>query len=101
MIVTNGKPVDMDRLFLFPFGAPLVCPTVGERNKTWKFNTRNDLGIYAGHPDGMARSSLVIFPFTGQVLVRGMCLQVNIDEKEFERYSLIKNQILKRLYDFC
>ena len=55
---------------MFKFGEPVCVPIVGPE-KQWRFDSKNDIGIYVGQPKGAVYGGRVYFPWTGKVLVRG------------------------------
>ena len=47
--------------FLFKFGEPVCVPVVSPE-KLWRFDSKNDVGIYVGQPSGMVNGSSVFYP---------------------------------------
>jgi len=89
-MVTKQSAVDLRRRFLFPFGAP-VAVRIPER--TWKFDIRNELGIYLGESVGSINGGLVYYPSTHAMMARGDLIPLNIRNEDFQKYSSIRNTI--------
>jgi hypothetical protein len=91
----NGKPLDLRRKFQFAFG-DLVAAGIPEDLRSWKFDLRNDIGIYVGQPVGMVHSSYVYYPGTGNVLARGSIRKLELDETKVLQYFQRRQNILER-----
>ena len=68
--VITGEFTDFEVSHRFAFGALLACATPGNtpsEAKTWKFDAKNELGIYIGIPSGAKRSSLVYWPLSDDI----------------------------------
>jgi len=89
MVTRNIKPVNLDRTFLFAFGTP-VATSLDKIERTWKFDVRNDLGIFVGHVEGSVGGGLVYFPSNGLIAPRSNLIQIKITEKEFNKFSLAR-----------
>jgi hypothetical protein len=81
----TGKRTDLSRQYQFAFG-DLVAVGIPKELREWKFDLRNDLGIYVGQPDGMVDTHYVYMPHTRTVLTRGSVRKVNITDTDFMRY---------------
>ncbi len=66
----TGEALSVANQFMFKFGEP-VCVPIVEPEKQWRFDSKNDIGIYVGQPEETVYSGRVYFPWTGKVLVRG------------------------------
>lgn len=49
MVIKDNPKTDLNRRFLFPFGAPVA---VRIPKRTWKFDVRSELGVYLGETAG-------------------------------------------------
>ena len=94
-MVLNKPPIDLNRVFQFPFGSPVLiaCPKI---EKGWRFDLRNNLGIYLGNVDGSVNGGLVYEPSKDSVSVRSNLTLLSITEKEFQRYATIRSDILDK-----
>lgn len=90
MIFGNEDHVDLNRSFLFPFGQP-VAARIPKR--TWAFDLKAELGVYLGESTGSVRGGLVFYPSTKAILARSDLVSLEVQEKEFSRYSNIRDQI--------
>ena len=55
-LVTGNKHVDLERENLFSFGELVI---VQNNDKNWKFDLKNDVAIYLGHPKGTVNRGIV------------------------------------------
>ena len=85
-MVTGSPSVDLQRTFLFPFGAP-VAVQVPRHEREWRFDVKSDLGIYLGQPKESVNGGLIYYPSTGAILIRADLIPLNIKQEEFQRYS--------------
>jgi hypothetical protein len=91
----NGTPLDLRRKFQFAFG-DLVAVGVPEDLRTWKFDLRNDIGIYCGQPVGTVDTSWIYFPGRGHASVRGSVRKLVLDEARVLQYFQRRQTILER-----
>ena len=54
--------------------------------KTWKFDAKNELGIYIGIPSGAKRSSLVYWPQSQTISERMHCWKLDMCDTQFMQY---------------
>ena len=81
----NGKATNLNKQFLFAFG-DLVAVGIPKELRDWKFDLRNDIGIYVGQPEGTVDAANVYFPDTGQVLTRGSLHKLEVSDDQVLRY---------------
>ena len=81
----NGKATNLSKQFQFAFG-DLVAVGIPKELRDWKFDLRNDIGIYVGQPEGTVDAANVYFPDTGQVLTRGSVRKIEVSDEQVLRY---------------
>jgi len=81
-MVTRCGQVDLIRQFLFPFASPVLARLP---KRTWKFDVRNELGIYLGEAKGSVRGGLVYYPSSKAILNRGDLVQLSIRQEDFKQ----------------
>ena len=81
----NGKATNLSKQFQFAFG-DLVAVGIPKELRDWKFDLRNDIGIYVGQPDGTVDAANVYFPDTGQILTRGSVHKIEVNDEQILRY---------------
>ena len=80
--------------FLFKFGEVVCVPIVGP-DKVWRFDTKNDIGIYIGQPSGVVGGGRILFPWSGKVLVRGSLSKVTAHIDDINRWIGIRNEMMQ------
>jgi hypothetical protein len=87
--ILTKQPTDFDSEFLFSFGDLLAVrlPGEGSNTKEWKFDLKNELGIYCGQPVEK-RGSLVYWPADGKTSVRAYCYKIVVTDRQFLQYHL-------------
>jgi hypothetical protein len=63
-MVTGVKHFDLQCENLFSFGELVI---VHSTEKTWKFDLKNDVALYLGHPKGMVNGGTVYYPFISKL----------------------------------
>jgi hypothetical protein len=58
-LVTGINCLDLHRENLFSFGELVI---LRNNEKTWKFDVKNDIAVYLGHPKGSVNGGLVYYP---------------------------------------
>jgi hypothetical protein len=81
----TGKGTSITRMFQFGFGE-LVAVGIPKELRTWKFDLRNDVGIYVGRPEGVVDACSIYFPETGQILTRGSVYKLEVEDDTVLRY---------------
>ncbi len=92
--VTNPREVHIgqliSRMFLFPFGTPVVLMIP---KRTWQFDKKNEIGIFSRHSEDSVRGGLVYFPSTRAIVTRIDMLELKIDSSSLVRYVNTRNGI--------
>lgn len=88
----DGTILDCERQCQFKFG-DIVAVHVPEDLKQWKFDLKNEIGLYVGQPIGSVNSSIVYFPGTGSTKNRGDVVKLNISDDVFLKYLHKKEDI--------
>ena len=57
-----------------------------ESGKEWKFDTKNEIGIYVGQAEDLKDGSMIYWPYTKQIQPRMFCWKLNITDKHFMQY---------------
>lgn len=91
-LVTKEKTT-LSNQFLFKFGEP-VCVPVVTPDKLWRFDAKNDIGIYVGQPHGVVGGGSILFPWSGKLLVRGSLSKVTANFDEINRWIGIRNEMM-------
>ena len=68
-MIRHGDHVDAKFQYRFGFG-DLVCYHVDKENRTWKFDTRNEVGFYVGDKKGVKGAVWVYRPYKHDILLR-------------------------------
>ena len=87
--VLTGESTDFSQAYRFAFGDLLACALPGNlpgEAKTWKFDVKNELGIYVGNPSDIKRASLVYWPRSHSVSVRLHCWKLDMTDEQFISY---------------
>ena len=79
------KKLDLTRDYPFAFG-DFVCVHRPEESGEWKFDLKNELGIYMGSPAECKGGKLIYWPFTHSTSVRGDVTKIEITDEQFLRY---------------
>ena len=93
------KKVDLRTQFLFAFGQP-VCVGIVLPDKIWKFDLRNELGIYVGQPPGHVGGNYIYMPFTGRTVIRGSCTAVRASDEQLRRIWGIREEMVQKRVRF-
>ena len=83
--IMTGLSTDLSREFKFVFG-DLVAVHVPDEVKAWKFDTRNQLGIYVGEDDATKGGHLVYWPYSQAVTPRDTLTKLEITDAQFLHY---------------
>jgi hypothetical protein len=82
-MVTGAKYLDLQRENLFTFGELVI---VRNTEKTWKFDLKNDVALYLGHPRGTVNGGTVYYPFINKIAERADITPANIPEDIYKQY---------------
>jgi hypothetical protein len=89
-MVTGIKHFDLQRENLFSFGELVI---VRSTEKTWKFDLKNDVALYLGHPKGTVNGGTVYYPFINKIAERTDLTPANISEDVFKRHFSTRYEI--------
>ena len=81
----TGNPTDVSKRFQFAFG-DLLAVGIPKELRRWKFDLRNDIGVYVGQPPGVVDAANVYYPDTGQILTRGSLYKLEISDESVLKY---------------
>jgi len=68
----------------------LVGIGIAKEHKTWKFDTKRELGIYVGQPEGQVDSHLIYFPYNDNILARADVISLKIPEEQLAKFYLAR-----------
>jgi len=66
---------------------------VRNTEKTWKFDLKNDVAFYLGHPKGTVNVGTVYYPFIKIIAERADLRSANISEDVFKRHFSTRYEI--------
>ena len=79
--------LDFERSFKFSFGDIVAVALPGdEKQKEWKFDTKNEIGIYVGQADDSKDGNRIYWPFSGAIQTRMHCWKLAVTDKQFMQY---------------
>ena len=90
----HDKYTNVANTFNFEFGE-LVGIGIPKKARLWKFDTKRELGVYVGQPEGQVDSHLIYFPYTNNVLARADVIPLEIPEEELAKFYLIRSEMQK------
>lgn len=101
--VITKRITDLSTSFSFSFG-DLVAVGVPKELRKWKFDLRNDLGIYVGQVEGSSSTHRIYNPYTHKVYDRGSVNKLNISEDQFiafynKQLSIHENKLPYRIVE--
>jgi hypothetical protein len=77
--------IDLNRTFNYAFG-DIVRVSLPVPDREWKFDVRNDVGIYVGQPSGSVESHLIYWPYTHSVSERSGVSKLEISEQQLQEW---------------
>jgi hypothetical protein len=97
-LVIGNDHVDLERENLFSFGELVI---VQNNDKNWKFDLKNDVAVYLGHPKGTINGGTVYYPYVNKIAEQTDLTPANIPEEAckqfFARHYEVKNSQPHRL----
>lgn len=84
LINNTTQPIDIQREFTLPFDTPVA---IRNPKPSWRFDTKRDLGVFLGPISGSIGGGLIYIPSTNNIVARGDLIEINIENKEFDRYT--------------
>ena len=104
------EAIDLERTFNYAFG-DIVRVSLPVPDRGWKFDVRNDVGIYVGQPSGSVESHLIYWPYTHSVSERSGVSKLEISKQQLQEWygrreamrsgSLPYAIFRDAYYDFC
>ncbi len=89
-LVTRTKYLDLQHEHLFSFGELVI---VRNTEKTWKFDVKNDVAIYLGHPKGTLNGGIVYYPYINKIAQRLDVSPANIPEEVYKQYFVRRYKV--------
>ena len=80
--------------FNFKMGE-MVAVGIRKEAKLWKFDTKRELGVYCGQPQGAVDTHYIFFPYYGNVLERGDVIPLNIPAEALAAFYCARAGIRK------
>jgi Reverse transcriptase (RNA-dependent DNA polymerase) len=104
------EALDFDTSFKFNFGDLVAVALPGNKiEKNWKFDVKNQLGIYCGQPETKG-GNMIYWPCEHSISVRYSCWKIEVTDRQFMMYyeqrhhmregSLKFNQVEGAFHDF-
>ena len=81
-IIDNMHQVDARYQYRFAYGDIVLCYPLAEKERRWKFDTKNEMGFYLGDKKDMKDGYHVYQPHYHKILTRGDVHRVRIYEIE-------------------
>jgi ASC-1-like (ASCH) protein len=94
MQVITGRATNLSNVFMFAFGEPVLVAKV-EPEKTFKFDVKNNVGIYIGQPEGQVDSHFIWLPFARKVVNRSKAIRFNISQAQLDKYHSRQADMLR------
>ena len=85
----HEKFTNVANTFNFEMGE-LVGIGIPKEHRLWKFDTKRELGVYVGQPEGQVDSHLIYFPYTDNVMARADVIPLNIPEEDLAKFYMIR-----------
>jgi hypothetical protein len=90
------KVIDFDLSYKFAFGDFVAVALPGtEIQRVWKFDVKNQLGIYCGNAEGKKRGHLIYWPWSHTTSVRFHVWKIEITDRQFMMYYRQRHDIQK------
>jgi hypothetical protein len=83
--VITGRTTNLEKTFQFAFG-DLVYVRIPDGQREWKFDLRQDIGIYVGQPPESVDSAYVYYPYSNMQYVRSNLSAMDISDEAYQRY---------------
>lgn len=89
----TGKRLDWDISYKFAFGDLLAVALPGnEKSREWKFDMKNQMGIYCGQPEEKG-ASLVYWPYSHSTSVRTNCWKIEVTDEQFLHHYNVRTRM--------
>jgi hypothetical protein len=90
--ILNKKPTNLMQMHQFAFG-DLVAVGIPKDLRTWKFDLRNDVGIYVGQPAEIVDACYIYWPHSHSVTTRGSVTKLEISDEIYLRYYQKRKEV--------
>ena len=91
--LVTKESLSLAEKFLFKFGEVVCVPVVGP-DKIWRFDAKNDVGIYVGQPKGVSNGGKVLMPWSGKISTRGSLHKVVAGIDDLERWIGVRQEMM-------
>lgn len=91
--LVTGEALSLEEKYLFKFGEVVCVPVVGP-DKIWRFDAKNDIGIYVGQPKGVINGGKVLMPWNGKIYTRGSLRKVVAGIDDLERWIGVRQEMM-------
>ena len=91
----TGKTINFANTFAFTFGE-LVAVGIRKEARVWKFDTKRELGVYLGQPEGYVDGHLIFMPYDASVLVRGDVISLRIVDEQIAQFYLTRFRMTQK-----
>lgn len=88
----TGQALDFENSFKFAFG-DFVAVGIPDVNKTWKFDLKNELGIYVGDADDYKRGCTLYMPYHRNLQLSLDCVKLEITDRQYLHYMSRRQDI--------
>ena len=85
----TGEVVNFANTNAFVFGE-IVAVGIRKEARVWKFDTKREIGVYLGQPDGYVDGHLIFFPYDQSVLVRGDVMSLRILDEQMAQFYMTR-----------
>ena len=93
--IITKQTVNISNTFLFAFGE-IVTTNIPKETREWSFDIRNDIGIYAGHPDGTVDNNYIYWPLTNKIQERASCSKLMISDIQLLKWYEVKHNMTQQ-----
>ena len=87
--IVTKKTVNFANTYNFTFGE-MVAVGIKKEHRIWQYDTKRELGVYLGQPDGYVDGHLIYFPYDQSVLVRGDVMSLNLPDEQMAQFYLAR-----------
>ena len=81
----TGEQLDLKRDFKFAFG-DFVAVCTPDELKSWKFDLRNQIGIYVGTPEECSGGNIIYWPFDKSTSIRYDVAILELTDAQFMHF---------------
>ena len=91
----HKESTNLRNTFKFSFG-DIVAVGLPSVDRGWKFDLKNDIGIFVGQPEGSVDSSLVYWPYSHSLSERSSLVKLEISDRDFLHYYGRRQEMRER-----